>query len=341
MASIPVSDPFGVTDDPHMPFLAHALDPLEAQRQLTHGLGCTERHENVALHAIRVVRHKPGRRCLIEYDLKLERSHTSAETLTVIGKARARGLDRANYALLVALWNTGFAADSTDEISVPEPLGVIAPFQMWLQRKVPGVTATRLLPKMGGVDLARRIAEAAHKLHQSGIPPRRCHTLADELRILHERLTLVAELWPAWTQRLQRLLRACDRCGADIPASKRQSIHRDFYPDQLIVDGTRSYLLDLDLYCAGDPGLDIGNCIGHLTEQALRTLGDVNALVDREAVLEERFVELAGERTRSSIQAYTTLTLVRHIFLSTQFPDRRAFTEPLLELCEQRLCRYW
>jgi hypothetical protein len=34
---------------------------------------------------------------------------------------------------------------------------------------------------------------------------------------------------------------------------------------------------------------------------------------------------------------YKTLTLVRHIFISKQLEDRRAFTEGLLELCEERL----
>src|SRR5437773_3836244 len=32
------------------------------------------------------------------------------------------------------------------------------------------------------------------------------------------------------------------------------------------------WLLDFDLYCQGDPALDIGNFVGHLTEQSLRTL---------------------------------------------------------------------
>ena len=35
--------------------------------------------------------------------------------------------------------------------------------------------------------------------------------------------------------------------------------------------------------------------------------------------------------------AWTTLTLARHIALSTEFSDRRPFTAHLLDLCEQRL----
>jgi hypothetical protein len=87
----------------------------------------------------------------------------------------------------------------------------------------------------------------------------------------------------------------------------------------------------------GDPALDVGNFIAHITEQSLRTLGNAAALQDREQALEDRFIELSGEAVRVAVRAYTTLTLVRHIYLSTQFPERAPFTDRLIELCEQRL----
>jgi hypothetical protein len=74
-----------------------------------------------------------------------------------------------------------------------------------------------------------------------------------------------------------------------------------------------------------------------MTEESQRTCGDPAALQDRERVLEERFIELSGEAVRPAVRAYTTLTLVRHIYLSTRFPARSAFTERLMELCEARL----
>jgi hypothetical protein len=42
-------------------------------------------------------------------------------------------------------------------------------------------------------------------------------------------------------------------------------------------------------------------------------------------VLEERFVELSGAATRAAVRGYAGLTLVRHIYLSTQFAKRRLF----------------
>jgi hypothetical protein len=105
----------------------------------------------------------------------------------------------------------------------------------------------------------------------------------------------------------------------------------------VIVDGGRLWLLDFDLYCQGDPGLDVGNFIGHITEESLRTREDAAAWQDREQAMEDRFVELSGESVRASVRVYTILTLARHIYLSTQFPERAAWTDAVLELCEQRL----
>jgi len=45
---------------------------------------------------------------------------------------------------------------------------------------------------------------------------------------------------------------------------------------------------------------------------------------------------LSGEGVRASVRAYATLTLARHIYLSTNFPERQRLTGQLLELCEAR-----
>ena len=114
-------------------------------------------------------------------------------------------------------------------------------------------------------------------------------------------------------------------------------IHRDFYGDQVLVDDDRLWVLDFDLYCWGDPALDIGNFLGHMTEQALREHGDPAALGAAEAALEEAFLAGADARTRGALAAYTTLTLVRHVYLSAVLPGRGAITERVLELYDRVL----
>ena len=338
VVDVALIDPLGVSNDPAMSTLAAALDPAEVRRRFRGRLRrVTGENGLPRLRTIRVTRYKPGRRCVIEYDLEVERPDAAPEMVTLIGKVRRLRSGKSGYRLLSALWEAGFGADSADGITVAEPIGVVPEFRMWLQRKVQGQVATDLLAAPGGEDLVRRIAEAAHKVHRAGVLAKRRHTMNDELRILHERLPSVARSEPRWAWRIQRLLDACDRLGAGTLEPEPCGIHRDFYADQVIVAGPRLCLIDFDLYCEGDPALDIGNFLGHIREQSLRSLGDPEALADLEVAMEEQFVELAGERTRPAVRAYKLLTLARHVQLSTLFPERRPFTGNLLELCEEYL----
>src|SRR5881409_2271035 len=335
--SIPVTDPFGVAGDRTMPTLELALDPSVAQQQLGRRLSrLAGRDGCVHVRAIRVTRYKPGRRCVIEYDVDVRRPDAEPESVVLVGKVRVRRYGKSGYRLLDAFWHAGFQSDSADGISVPEPVGAVGAFRMWLQRKVPGRAATDFLAAPEGLALARMIAEAACKVHGAGIPAQRRHTMADELEILRTHLSTLAPPGSRWAGRIARLVDAADRLGAAIPEPTPRGIHRDFYADQVIVDDGRLFLVDFDLYCEGDPALDIGNFLGHVTEQSLRKLGDPEALVDQERAMEERFVELCGVAP-AAIRAYATLTLVRHVYLSTLFPERRPFTQSLIELCEALL----
>jgi len=288
---------------------------------------------------IRVTRLKAGRRAVVEYDLRIDGGGPPSGRITLLGKVRAKGIRRESFRVLSDLETAGFGLDSGDGISVPEPVGVIPEFRMWLQRKVPGVPVPRLFSGTGGPAIAARIAEAIHKVHQAGVPASRRHTMGDEIAILRDRLGRVELAHPAWKARLARLLSSCERIGAALPEPEIKGIHRDFHPDQVIVDGERLFLVDFDDYCEGDPGLDAGNFTAHLTELALRTLGDPEALLDREEAFRDRFFRLAGGRHRAAADAYEVLTLARHVYLSTQYPDRRPFTERILDLCESRAGR--
>ena len=333
---VTVDDPFGVAADPGLPLAALALDPQRVARELQRlpALGGINGHPQ--LRAIRVIRHKPGRRFMVEYDVAISTA-LGVRELTLIGKARSRHSARAAHRLLSALWNVGFDQQSSDAIFVPRPIGVISSFNLWLQQKVSGRPLGELLLTGNHTVLMERVVDAIHKLHTVGVPADRCHTIDDELQILHERLPQLFQQYPEWRQRIERVLAACDQVGASLPVPKVCGIHRDFYADQVMVDGEQLYLLDFDLYCHGDPALDIGNFVGHLIEQRLRLVGDTTLLAKYEKVLVDRFLALAGEPSLAAVSAYTTLTLARHIYLSTLFPERRDWSGRLMELCEQRL----
>jgi hypothetical protein len=331
-------DPFGVSTDPALATLSLALDPDIVEREFKRGLPLLSGPDGVVrLKAVRVLRYKPGKRCLIEYDVRVERPTYERRKCKLVGKIRARRFGTSDFRLMQQIWRSGFNSHSPDGIAVPQPVGIIPKFRMWLQLSVKGQPVGEILAAPDSVPLARRVAEAAHKLHHSGVPTQKTHTMSDEVRILEQCLQAVATVAPGSRRRLERLLDECQRLAENTPKPHYCGIHRDFYPDQVLYDGRWLHLLDFDLYCRGDPGLDIGNFIGHVTEHSLRICSDPAALSSVERALEERFVELSGERVRPSVRAYAALTLVRHIYLSTRFPDRRPWMEPLLDLCEERL----
>lgn len=328
-AGHPVMMPVNASGDSAMQFLADALDPARAGAALRRN---EILNENATVSGARMVRHKVGRRCLIEYELAADDKNAVA----VLGKARAKGLDRASFDLVCALRRCGFDEHSADGVAAPEPLGVVSEYHMWVQRKVDGVTAREALASADGPALASRLAEALHKLHRANLPTMRRHTATEEVAMLETLYDELARAMPQWSRRLSRLLEACRLSLASLPAPTFVGIHRDFYPDQVIVAGDLLYLLDLDLYAVGDPALDAGNFLGHLTEYSLRTFGDGKAWADREQAFEERFIELTGANCRQAVRAYASATLARHVALSQRFPDRRHCTESLLEMCERR-----
>ena len=67
--TVDVLDPLGAAADPALPTIGLALDPARAQRKLRHLVRLTGPGGVARLRAIRVTRHKPGRRCVIEYDV--------------------------------------------------------------------------------------------------------------------------------------------------------------------------------------------------------------------------------------------------------------------------------
>ncbi|QQE67062.1 aminoglycoside phosphotransferase [Leptolyngbya sp. BL0902] len=319
--------------------LAPALEGATIAPHLANMVG-----QPLTLQDIRVLRHKPGRRALIAYDVSL----ADGKTLTLLGKGRSRGADHRTYQLQQQLWHQSFDDGSADGLSVPQPLGILPDFHLWFQAWVPGKITTDCLGQSHSAGLWEQVAAAITKLHQAKIAPAKSHTLEDELRILHERLPAVATDYPHWRDRLTGLLERCTALAATLAPAAPTGIHRDFYPDQvLIADGPKSqrsdhdrlYLLDLDLYCEGDPALDIGNFVAHLTEHSLRTFGHPNGHSAQEAAFVEGACRLNPALDRESIAAYKTLTLVRHIAISHQMPSRQAITPHLIDLCEQRLCR--
>lgn len=321
--------------DPALPTLGAALDPHRAAAAFA-GVAAFA-GATVHVHRASLVRHKPGRRAVLAYDLTLTRDGHDMP-VAAIGKMRARRYAGHACRLLRELHDRGFDAASPDGVAVPEPLGVARTLNLWLQRRVEGRDATAALrDAAAATPLARRLAAAIHKLHRTPATTRRAHGPDEELAILARVFDVVADLVPAWRPRLTALLDAGRACVARLPHAPVTAIHRDFYGDQVLVHGDRLTLLDFDLYCDGPAALDAGNFLGHLAEQALREPVHAVALSRAETALEQAYLDGVGEAQRAAVRVYTALTVARHVYLSHVIPGRRSTAPAVFDLAEARM----
>lgn len=315
--------------DPALPLIEQALDRRVATRHFARDVLGAGRWR---IDDARLVRHKPGRRCLIEYRL----GAGAGETSFLLGKMRARGADRRSYALQRELWQSAFGPATADRIMVSEPVAIVPELGLWLQRKGPGLALSDLLDPATVPDAAR-IARAIAKLHRSGIAARRHHAMGEELRILGERLSSLARRRPEWAGRIDALRKAATMLARRAVPAGECSIHRDFYPDHILVHDDELRILDLDLYSAGDGAVDIGNFLGHVIEHGLRLRGEADFLAEWRAEFEAAYRRLIGGVSAVNIRIYELLTLMRLVEISTRIPERRPFTGLLLEDCEHRV----
>ena len=332
---IEVHDRSGASRDTAMPELAAALDPSTAQRELSARVG-SALGGPITLRLVSVVRHKPGRRCLIRYDVAVEGDDVPS-LVSILGKVRVHRYGKSGIRRLRAFRDAGFDEDAADRIGVPEPLGTIPAFHMWLQRLVKGRALTELLEFPRGPELAARAAEAAVKIHAAGVSTEKDHAGEDELSILHDRLMAAAATRPDLGTRIARIGEAAAATENVLRDRPSVGIHRDYYADQLLVgDDGWINVVDLDLYCRGDPAVDVGNFLGHVTEQSIRRWDEPGRLGAVEDAFRGRFLALAGAEHADAVAAYTDLTLARHIWLSTVIEGRGHTTDALVVLCEER-----
>jgi hypothetical protein len=334
--TISVADKFTLDKDPVLRAARLALNPQHMQNKLDKFARRLYLGKSIQLRNITVLRHKPGRRCVIEYNTLLkDKLSDVVQPFALIGKLYATHNGADNYQLQQTLWRRDFGEHARDKIHVPQPLGHSVSMQAVFQKKVSAVPLTGLLATPQALPLMNRVADLAHKIHHSQAPTTKRYTIDDELHILDVCLARVATMYPHWKSRIANLLIRAKHLASLINHPVQGYVHRDFHSGQVLVQDDRVYLHDLDFYCKGDVGLDIGGFIGNLMVFNLRQWGDPYALRDLSAILQERFVRLCGRRTKISCHVYSILTVIRHIFLSTQYTTECSpLTRELLGLGE-------
>lgn len=291
-----------------------SLDVVTDPAAMASRLGC-------AVFSADVVHVKHGRRALVRL---------VTDNGPLLAKVRVGHRASSAFKLMRRFRGAGFTESAG--VAVAEPIAAFDDIETWVQREAPGRPGEAVV----GVDpfgLARVAAEAALRIHRADIPARRSHGVADELAILDRRFTDLAERRADLARPLSEVLRRAEKIADTVLVDRPTcGVHRDFYPEQLLVAPTCVTVIDFDLYCRADPALDLGNFVGHLQEHAIR-LGKPDSLAGATEEVISRYCEMAGEPHRAAIDAYAWLTLARHISLSQEIAGRSHTTDVLIARC--------
>lgn len=323
--------------DEKLPWLSQAIDPDLSREVISPWARQAFERDRLELKTIRVLRHKPGRRCMIAYEFH---EGSLGEPRILLGKVHSKRRHDRSYQLQKALWDDGFDDRSNDGISVAKPVAIVPQWKMWLQQYVSGLSGWEILNQPSSGSALFLMADATRKLHQSDLITQKNHTIDDEIAILEERLNHVVNAKPRLAERVEKVLEGCKALATALDPSTTATIHRDFYPDQVLFHHGRVYLLDLDLLCHGNPSLDVGNYSAHLLEMAIRRPKESKRLTSAASQLVQNYTQNEQSEAQAEIEVFTTLSLARHIHISTQFNDREFATDRIVAACEGRLASH-
>lgn len=235
-----------------LPMLAQALDEGAMRPLLAAALGVAP--EALDLRPPQLVREKPGRRALVRY-----RGAAGDAPFDLLGKLRAKGPDIRTAALHRALRLRGLDGRAPGATGVPASRGRIDVLHLWLQERAPGLTATEFLRPDAPTEAATQTGAALAQLHRADVATARGWSLADESAVLDRALGAAAAEQPREAPRLAAIAGRARALLARLEPVRPTGIHRDFHPDQVLIDGPQVWIVDLDLYASGDPAIDLGN----------------------------------------------------------------------------------
>ncbi|MGA1781458.1 MAG: phosphotransferase, partial [Planctomycetota bacterium] len=111
--------------------------------------------------------------------------------------------------------------------------------------------------------------------------------------------------------------------------------HRDFHDKQILIDGDRGTLIDMDLAAAGHPALDVGNILAHLRLRELK-----GAELRWQEVASPIAVHATRDRgIEDSLPIWTASTLLRLALIYARRFRRPGLIEALLDSTEAALDR--
>ena len=316
-----------------------ALPPAtEIAAAYAHAMGRQPAEVQVSLQK----RQRRFRKELVEIRVSTSPSSGAAETV-LVGKRYTTTERGANaFRLLRYLAEQGMSNSSLD---VVRPVAYLDRWQFLMMAKAAGRTVTDALLRAPNDEWPVRLAARwLRRLH--GIAPAPWMTPQVASRAERDLPRIVRDLTAALPHEGDRI-RALGRHlrAAEAPVSSPCTLHGDFHPENVLVDGDHVTVIDFDHGAVGDVMWDVGYFVGQLEVIALERLGGAERLrAAARAFVDEYFSGTldASERTfRGRLEHSRVLTLLEslHYRCCILHVPGAGLAEQLLAECERALAR--
>lgn len=176
--------------------------------------------------------------------------------LTVYAKADAEARGAVTQAVMQSLWHS--PARRAGRLLVPKPLLWQPGSGLHWQMAVPGRPLLDVSPQPGP-DQAAAVGALVASLHATPAPAAPLQTLDSLRQRLHEVLVLLSQVQPLRQPCLERLADKLDAGLDKAVAGPVSTLHGDLHPRNLLVDGERLALIDLDSARRGPALLELGS----------------------------------------------------------------------------------
>ncbi len=244
---------------------------------------------------LNVLKYKPHRRCVIEYELTINGKRKS-----VIGKVFKDERGENQFALQEELWLNGIRLDSPDGLTIAKPLAYIPEMRMLVQERAPGVSLDQFVDKPDFLERVRASAHLIAQLHANHlIQPVKQYTLKDEMAQLDRWGAELAARHPEHAYAFTRQLGWLREHAAGLSRANLALAHRDFYYAQVMFDDGRATLIDLDMVSRADPAIDVANFAVHLCFLALQRFSNHQALDAAAALFIQEYAKDCAQRRGS------------------------------------------
>ena len=315
--------------DAALPALGSMTDPDAAARMIERLLQASGRCPGMRVSACRprVMRHKPGSRCTVAYELDLAPDAPADWPRTVVAKTYWGGKGRVAWGGMRDLWRAPVAAAGT--VALAEPLAFSPDDRVVLQRGIPHRTTLKAMLReslgTGGGDAAalvaalRQTGRGLAELHACGVQSLDEHCWADERAEVGDIVDRLATLVPSLDGAVSSLLDSLDRRIAAAGEQPAVPSHGSFRPAQVLVDEHGAIgFIDFDSFCLAEPAADCALFCSSLRDTGLRTLreargGDDDAHLTRLDALAAAFLDAYADMrpvSRERVELWESLDAV-------------------------------